>query len=155
MNKTYESGSIIVNWDILDLSSGWADDTFLTIEPLNERVGTTFGADGAMTPSKMSNKGATITLTLKQTAQTNKDIASIWAEQEIIGADIIVSPFSIIDPLGDSVSFVALNAILTEVPGISFANAAGERAWVWVCESYLEADDPSIITQALQDYLKA
>lgn len=153
-NNTYESASVIVNWNGVDLSEGWAEDTFLTIEPLTERVGTTFGADGSMTPSKMANKGATITLTLAQTAQTNKDIAAIWKAQEILGAQIPVGPFTVIDQVGDSAHFVALNAVLTEVPGHSFANAVGEKAWVWVCESYFETDDQDAITQALQDYIR-
>lgn len=153
-NKQYESGSIVVTWNKIDLSTGWAEDTFLTVEPLTERVTLTFGADGTMTPSKMANKGATITLTLQQTADANKRIADIWAAQDVIGAPIPVSPFSIIDESGDSAHFVALNAVLSEVPGHSFGNAVGEKAWVWVCESYIETSDPSTVTSALRDYLK-
>ena len=153
-NKAYESGNITVNWNGIDLSNGWAEDTFLTIEPLTERVTTTFGADGSMTASRMANKGANITLTLQQTAETNQKIAAVSAAQDVIGSDLPISAFGIVDNSGDSAHFVALNAILTEVPTHTFGNAVGEKSWVWTCESYINTDDPSTVTSALESYIK-
>jgi len=152
-NNTYESSNISVQWFDIDLSTGWGEDTFLTIEPLGARVEAKFGAEGSVSPNKLANKGATISLTLAQTADANKKIADIWAAQEVIGAPINVSPFQVIDRTGDSAHFVALNAFLTEVPGHSFAATSGEKTWVWVCESYIETSDPSTVTSALRDYL--
>ena len=154
MLRQYEAGQVTVSWYDIDLSSGWAEDTFLTIEPLSAQVETTFGADGQMCPSKMSNKGATITLTLQQTADANKAIADRMQTQDEIGGIIPVAPFKVVDEVGDSAHFVALNAILTEKPGHSFGNTSGEKAWVWVCESYIETKDPATVTEALDKFLR-
>ena len=108
-----------------------------------------------MAPSKMANRGATISLTLKQTSDTNKKVAAISAAQDIIGAEIPVAPFTVIDEVGDSTHFVALNAVLTSKPGHSFAAEAGEKTWVWTCESYIETADPSTVTEALSTYIKS
>ena len=153
-NRQYEAGSVTVNWFGVDLSDGWAEDTFLTVEPLTERITTTFGADGSMTPSKMANKGATITLTVQQTADINLRLSAISAAQEVIGAEIPISNFVVIDETGGTNHFVALNAVLTEVPTHTYGNASGEKSWVWVCETYINADDPTSITSALDTYLK-
>jgi len=150
---TYESGNVTVTWFTEDLSSGWAEDTFLTIEPLEARNSTTFGADGQMAVSKMANRGATITMTFQQTAQVNKNLANIYAVQDKIGGAIPFAPFTVIDNTGGSTHFVALNAVLTEVPTQTFGNTIGEKTWVWVCESYLQAEDPATITAALSEYL--
>ena len=151
-NRTYEPGSVRISWNGIDLSTGWGEDTFLTIEPLSERVQYIFGADGITTPVKMSNKGATISLTLTQTAEANKDIANVWAAQEVIGAPVQIGAFVVEDLVGDSAHFVTLNAGLSEVPGHSFATSPSEKTWVWVCETYIETSDPSTITSALDQY---
>lgn len=148
----YEAGNVTCIWNDLDLSKGWAEDTFLTIEPLSERITTTFGANGEMAVSKMANRGATITMTFQQTAPVNKKIAQIAAIQDKIGGLIQFSPFEVIDKTGDSIHFLALNAILSEVASNEFGNTAGEKTWVWVCENYLQAEDPATISAALQEY---
>jgi hypothetical protein len=155
MSWLYESGAVTVTWNGLDLSSGWAEDTFLEIAPLSDRITATPGADGRFGYSKMANKGATITMTFQQTAPVNKKIAQIAAAQDALGGALQFSPFTVIDETGDSVHFLALNAVLTQVPTTTFGNAMGEKAWVWVCESYLQAEDPATITAALSDYIKS
>ena len=154
MTMFYESGAIEITWNGVDLAKGLAEDSFLTIEPLADRVTATFSADGPMAISKSANKGATISLTLQQTSETNKDIAKIAAIQDVIGAAIPVSPFTVIDPTGDSAHFVALNAILSTTSSQEFGNAVGEKSWTWICESYLQAEDPATITSALASYVK-
>ena len=151
--QTYASAEVDITWNGLDLARGLAEDSFLTIEPLEARNTTTFGADGQMVVSKMANRGATITMTFQQTSQVNKDIANIYAAQDKIGGKIPFAPFTVIDNSGGSAHFVALNAVLTEVATQSFGNTVGEKTWVWVCESYLQAEDPATITAALSDYL--
>jgi len=152
-NGQYEAGSVKVNWNGLDLSHGWAEDTFLDIAPLGAKVQVDFGADGAMTPSKLSNRGATITMNFKQTAAINKELAKHAAAQEIIGAIIPIAPFTVEDLVGNTTNFIAENAILTEGPSQTFGKAAGEKTWVWVCESYFDTDDPSTFKSKLKEYL--
>lgn len=153
MLPVYSSADLVVNWNGLDLATGWAEDTFLTIEPNSERVMYTVGCDGQIAPSKSANKSATITLTYQQNAPVIKDIAAIFAAQDLIGGEFILSPFYIEDPNNETY-FVTLNAFVTEVPTNEFGAAQGERSYVFVCESYLLSDDPSTITSALGDYIK-
>lgn len=150
---SYEARNVTVSWAGEDLSKGWAEDTFLTIEPLGARQEVTFGADGGAAYSKMSNRGATITMTFQQTAPVNKKIAQIAAIQDKVGAALKIAEFKVIDNTGDSVHFLALNAVLTEVASNEFGNTIGEKTWVWICESYLVAEDPATITAALDQYL--
>lgn len=150
---SYESSNVTVSWAGEDLSKGWAEDTFLTIEPLSVRNEVTFGADGAAAYSKMANRGATITMTFQQTAPVNKKIAQIAAIQDKVGGLLKIAEFKVIDNTGDSIHFLALNAVLTEVAGNDFGNTIGEKTWVWVCESYLVSEDPATITAALDEYL--
>jgi hypothetical protein len=149
----YEASSVIITWNTITFK-GFAPDTFLTIEPLAEEMEFTFGADSVMAPSKISNKGATITATLLQTSETNKELAAVSAAQNIIGASPTIGVFSVIDPVGQANNFVTLNAMLASRPGHSYGNAVGEKTWTWVCESYIETDDPASVTAAISDYLK-
>lgn len=155
MSFFYEAGGIEAVWGVgeasIDLSTGWKT---LSFTPNSERVTTDVSADGKYCFSKMGDKGCTISLTLQQTNPLNKKIAAAHAIQDVIGAALPIAPFKIIDNTGDSVHFVALNAVLTEVAANEFAEAAGEKTWVWVAESYLQAEDPATITAALSSYIK-
>lgn len=150
---TYESGNVKVSWYTEDLSAGWAEDTFLTIEPITERKSYKAGADGAFAFSKSANKGAVITMTFQQTAPINKRLALIAAMEDVVGGDTIFDEFRVTDLTGDSVNFLALGATLTEVAGTSFGATSGEKTWVWVCESYLLSDNPVDIASNLKSYL--
>lgn len=150
----YESAAVDIEWNGEDLSTGWAEDVFITITPNSERVTYKSGADGKYTFSKMANKGATIVMEFTDVADVNKMIGKLSAIQDAIGAAIPIAPFTLVDRTGDSVHFAALNAVLTEVPEITFGNASQTRSWTWVCESYLMAEDPATITSEISKYLK-
>lgn len=155
MSYFYEAGAVEASWGFgktaVDLSTGWKS---LSFTPNSERVTTDVSADGKYCFSKMGDKGCTISLTLQQTNPLNKKIANISAIQDVIGETIPIAPFKIVDKTGDSVHFVALNAVLTEVASNEFAEAAGEKTWVWVAESYLQAEDPATITSTLSNFIK-
>ena len=153
MNGQYEAGSVKVSWYGVDLSHGWAEDTFLDVVPLGAKVQVDFGADGQATDSKLANRGATITMNFKQTAPVNKDLAKLAAAQDAIGAIIPVAPFTVEDLTGNTTNFIALNARLTEGPSQSFGKAVGEKTWVWVCESYFDTEDPSTFQSKIKEYL--
>lgn len=152
--RTYEAGALVVNWFGVDLSTGWAEDTFLTITPLAAKVETTFGADGKAADSKLANRGATIELTLKQSSTTNFDIAAIAAAQDVIGADIPIAPFTVEDPHGGTRYWVALNARLTQGPTQTFGASMGEVTWMWTCENYYDTNDPETFTSLIRNYIR-
>lgn len=150
----YEAAAIDIEWNGVDLSTGWAEDVYITITPNSDHVTHKSGADGKYTFSKMADKGCTISMEFTDVADVNKAIAKISAIQDAIGAAIPIAPFTLVDRTGDSVHFAALNAVLTKVPEITFGNASQTRTWEWVCETYLMAEDPTTITSQIQDYLK-
>lgn len=154
MSYFYESGAVEVTWYTVNLSEGWAEDTFLTITPNAARVETSAGADGTYTFSKIADKGCTITMTFKDVAPINKKIGAIAGAQDLLGDTLPVAPFTVVDKTGDSVHFVALNAVLTEVPEISFGRVSGEKTWTWVAELYIMSEDLSTVTSALDQYIK-
>lgn len=151
----YESSAIEISWNGIDLSEGIAADSFLSIVPLGNRIEETFGADGDMAVSKQANKGATITLTLQQTSETNKKIAKIAFAQDITGGKIPVKPFRVVDHTGNSANFLAHNAFLKTNASHEFGANVGEKTWVFVCQSFITAEDPSTITSAISNILPA
>ena len=153
MTMFYEAGSVEITWNGEDLSSGIGADTFLMIEPNAPRVTHKAGNDGQYAFSKNSDKGCKITLTLQQTSPTNDIIANFYALQDIVGAQLPISPFTVVDPVGKSSNFLALNAVLTEMPTNEYAAESGEKTYVWIAESYLSAKDPSTITNAIANYV--
>ena len=154
MLNVYSSADLVVNWNGLNLARGWAEDTFLTIEPNAERINYTVGADSQIAPSKNANKSATITVTYQQNAPVLKDIAKVMAGIDILGGDLPVSPFYVEDP-NNATYFITANAFVTEVPTNEFGASQGERSFTFVCESYLLSDDPSTITSQFGDYINA
>jgi hypothetical protein len=148
----YEAGSVTMTWSGIDLSQGKGGDTFLLIEPNSPRVNVKVGNDGSYAFSKMADKGCKITLTCQQTSPVNDEIARVYAAQDIVGAILPVAPFTVVDPVGKSTNFVALNAVLTEMPSNEFGAEAGEKTYVWMASQYLSSDDPSTITSALKAY---
>lgn len=154
MSYYYEAGNVEVTWYTENLSEGWGEDTFLEITPNAARVEHQAGADGTYTFSKIADKGCTIKMTFKDVSPVNKKLGEILAGQDLIGASLPFAPFTVVDNTGDSVHFLALNAVLTEVPDISFQRISGEKTWTWVCESFLMAEDPSTITSAISSYVK-
>ena len=152
--KQFEAASIIANWNDIDLSQGLAFDTYLEVTPNAPRITQKIGNDGKASLSKMADRSATIKMTFVQNSETNQKIAAVYAAMSKIGAEIPVSPFTIIDKTGNSAHFVALNATLTEVPGHTFGSDMGEKTWTWVCESYIDSADPETTLQEISEYFK-
>lgn len=152
MTMYYEAASVDITWVGVDLSKGIGSDTFLTIEPNSERVTVTPSANGEYAFSKMGDKGCTITLTLQQTSPTNDKIAQIFAAQDVVGTTLPIAPFTVVDRTGKSANFIALNAVLTEMPTNEFGAAIGEKTYVWQAETYLSSNEPSTILGALDQY---
>lgn len=159
MLPVYESANIDASWGVgdtaIDLTKGWADNTFLTVVQVNAMLEEGFGADGQMGISKMAGKGGTITLTLKQTAPLNKELSRIAKLQMVRGAPVVAAPFQVIDKTAGSAHFVALNAVLKAQADHEFANTMGEKTWVWVCESFIPTDDPATITASITDWIRS
>lgn len=148
----YEAGSIKVGWNGVDLSNGWGEDTFLEITKDGAYVEPSPGADGNHVYSKLSNRGATITMTFKQGSKACQDITKLLAAQTIIGGGLPVSVFTVIDPVGGTNLFIANNAVLIDSGDNSWGNTVGERQFMWHCSKYIETNDPSTVTSSIKDF---
>ena len=157
MLYSYNPNALTITWNGVDLSHGWAENTFLEIEPLEARKTTTFGADGQMCVSVSANHGAKISLTLQQTSTANQDIALVNTAESALSLasdSLAISAFTV---SGDSHlgSFIAWNAVLTEQPTNTFANTVGEKTWVWVCETMIETDDTASILASASNFINS
>jgi hypothetical protein len=158
MSYFYESGAVSVTWTTnvgsVDLSKGWGEGTFLNITPSAARIEHSAGADGTYTYSKIADKGCTIEMTFKDVAPVNKEISAISAKQDVIGAAVPFGVFTVVDNTGDSIHFATQEAVLSAIPTISFDRVSGERTWTWICESFIMTDDVSVVTSAINEYIR-
>ncbi len=153
MSYYYEASNVTVSWYTVNLAKGWAEDTFLKITPNAARVEHKAGAGGTYSFSKIADKGCTIEMSFADTAPINTTIGTISGLQDLIGGTVQVAPFLVVDNTGDSVHFVCVNAVMTEVPEITFGRASGTRTWKWVAEMYIMAEDLTTVTSAIDSYI--
>lgn len=149
--RLYESQAINVTWSGIDLSTGWSDDTFLTITPRADRVTARAGADGQYGYSKIADKGCDITLTLQQTSPTYDKIVKMLAVQSVTGASLVKAPFTITDPHGN-IKFVALFAVIAKEPEVSFGAESGDVEFTWTSSTYISSDNPASLLSEITKY---
>ncbi|AHK11261.1 hypothetical protein S140_155 [Shewanella sp. phage 1/40] len=155
MTLLYEAASIEAAWNGITLDSGRVGDgAFLEFTPVGDLSEISWSSNGEMGISKLAQQGAVITLTLKQTAPLNAVLARIVKEQTKKGVVPIIAPFRCVDKFANSAHFVALNATLTAQPTQSFANTMGDKVWTWTCETYLQTDSITEITEQLRAWLQ-
>lgn len=151
----YAAGDVVISWNGVDkLTEGWGSDTFLEVEvnsARNEFTPSQTPGHGCF--SKLSDRSATIRVTYQQTADANKDIAKIAFIQDQVGAALQASPFTVLDRTGNSANFVAMEAVLTELPGQSYGATVGEKTWTWVTPIYIEGSDPETILANIDAYI--
>lgn len=150
-HKLYESATFTAAWNGVDILEGIAADVFLTIEPRSPRVSVTTGADGKDARAKMANKGCIITATLQMTSNNADNIFNQVFVQDVVGANITLSNFAVEDAHG-VVKFLALNAVLTEVPTWEFNNGetVPEITFTWEAVFYLMGSDLSSVQSSIQ-----
>lgn len=151
----YDAANVKASWAGVDFTrGGFTEDTFLEVTQVGAMKEITFGADGHMSASRIAAQGATISITLKQTAPLNKELSRIAQAEMVIGSPMIVAPFLVTDRFGGSANFVALNAVMTSRPDITFGNQNGDVTWIWTCEAYIPTDDPVSATIALANFIR-
>ncbi len=158
MNGNFASGDLTITWNGIKLNSGWGEDVFFTATPNGPLKEMTIGADGNGTISKLADRGATLELTLVQTAVKQlKDISKIAAAETLV-ADAAQLPFAGIftveDPLGNCANFVCLNATLVDMGSHSFGKTVGERTITWKCDKFIETDSIESVMSNISSYIK-
>lgn len=108
--------------------SGFAEDSFVTVEFEEDLWTKQVGADGHVTRSKTNNATARVTVRLAQTSSSN-DLLSAIAEADR-QTNQGVFPLMVKDGSGRSLH-VAEGAWIVRSPNAEFAREAGVREWVF------------------------
>ncbi|QXN60119.1 hypothetical protein KUA24_52 [Vibrio phage HNL01] len=152
MGKTYNSGSILSNWNGVDLAKGYQS---MSIEASGDLKAHKMDAQGRRTTSILADRSATFSVTYDQSAETCALLDNIISAEQIVN-DAVAVPYTgqIIfnDPLGSTGSFVALGASITSGVGESWEKEVGERTFTFHCEALLRGD-PEVIMGSLANYL--
>lgn len=128
--KTYDAKriNIIIGSHIV---KGYAEDTFISIEPDGDGTQAQAGADGEVARSLSNNPLHTVTLTLQQTSDTNDYLSDLLKRDRASGGGGVV-PLQIIDLRGTSL-FAASQAWVVNWPTVENGSDVGEREWALQC----------------------
>ena len=116
--------------------TGYADGTFVNIEPMSDRVTSQAGADGEIARAVSADKRHTVTITLQQTSPANDTLSGFAAADSISGGGIMF-PVLIQDLLGRSM-FAAAQAWVAKAPARGYGKDISNREWV------LHTGEPSV-----------
>lgn len=124
--KTYDAKRINITIGSHTVK-GYAEDTFISIEPDGDGTAAQAGADGEVARSLSNNPLHTITLTLQQTSDTNDYLSDLLKRDRASGGGGVV-PLQVLDLRGTSL-FAASQAWVVNWPTIENGSGVGEREW--------------------------
>lgn len=124
--KTYDAKRINITIGS-HIVKGYAEDTFISIEPDGDGTQAQAGADGEVARSLSNNPLHTVTLTLQQTSDTNDYLSDLLKRDRASGGGGVV-PLQIIDLRGTSL-FAASQAWVVNYPTVENGSGVGEREW--------------------------
>lgn len=124
--RTYDAKRIIITIGS-HIVSGYAEDTFVSIEPTGDGTQATSGADGEVARSLSNNRLHRITITLQQTSLSNDYLSRAFAMDQASGGAGVL-PLQVRDLRGESV-FAASQAWITNMPSMEFGSSVAEREW--------------------------
>lgn len=121
---TYSPGDVALSIGG-NLMSGYADGTFVTVEREVDGMTKVVGADGEVSRTRSANKSGSLTLTLKQTSDSNRILGAYLAADEEDGSGVIDVLCS--DNLGNKV--FAAEGWIRKVPNIELSSEQTNREW--------------------------
>ncbi len=123
--KTLDPKKLIITYG--DKISGFADGSFVTIEPASDIWTKTTGADGLSTRVRQNDNTYRITITLMQSSDSNKFLGALSAADKLSGASVL--PIMIKDLTGTEM-FAAPEAWIALDPGKTSSKDVENREWV-------------------------
>jgi hypothetical protein len=123
--RTYASGRVLVLVGGVPMT-GLAEDTFVEIAPMTDRVTSASGADGEIARSVSSDRRHTVTITLQQTSPSN-DVLSAFATADLYTGGAVI-PVMVQDLSGRTL-FAASQGWISTMPSITFGAEVGTREW--------------------------
>jgi len=107
--------------------SGFADGTFVTVTPDENLYTKTVGADGEVSRARSNNRSATVTLTLKQTSQSNNILSALAQADNLNNGGVV--PF-MLKEIGSGATLVFAQAAWVEdFPDAEYSKEVSDRAW--------------------------
>jgi len=124
--KTYDPAevSVIIGGHIV---SGYGEDTFVEVERNEDMFTRQSGADGEQSRSKSNDLSGTVTITLKQTSESNDVLTGYAVADEVSNAGLV--SILIKDNNGTELHS-AETAWVRKQPTSAFGRESGERVWV-------------------------
>lgn len=137
MIATYAPGEVamVVNGNIM---SGFMDGTIIVVESTSEGNLMEMGTDGGASYVISADKSGTITMTLKQTSDSNRILGALRAANT--QSSVILS-----DNIGDKNT--AKDCLIKQFPSREYADVGSGREWIIMCP-VLEWIFPSGVTPA-------
>lgn len=124
--KTYDPAMVSISMGGVPIS-GYAEDSFISVERDEDAFELSVGANGEGTRSKSNNKSGTITMTLAQSSDSNVILSGFAQADELANSGVF--PVLIKDNSGKSLHFAA-TAWIQKIAPAEYAAASGEREWV-------------------------
>lgn len=109
------------------LVSGYAEDTFISIEPTGDGTQSSAGADGEVARSLSNNPLHRVAITLQQTSESNDYLSELLRRDKASGGGGVV-PFEVRDLRGTTM-FAASQAWVVNYPTIEYGSEVGDREW--------------------------
>lgn len=127
--KTYSPKdiSVIVAGTII---TGFAEDSFLSVERASDAFTKVVGADGEVARTASADRSGMITLTLIQTSASNDILSALQLADEISLAGKF--PVMVKDNLGTSL-YISGTAWIQKVSDAEYGAEIGDREWVIEC----------------------
>lgn len=126
--ETYIPGDTQVSFAGYELT-GYADGTFITVEREEDSFTKHVGSDGEVSRTLNPNQSGTVTLTLKQTSDSNRVLHGLLATDEGDGSGVDV--LMVKDNLTNRA--MATEAWISKPPNMELGKEASNREWVFQC----------------------
>ncbi|MFI8570491.1 phage structural protein [Stenotrophomonas bentonitica] len=124
--KTYDSSQVIITFGP-HIITGYAEDTFISVEEMGDGISSVVGANGEKARSMSQNRSLQVTLTLLQTSKSN-DVLSAAAEFDRASHGQGALPMAITDLTGRTLIADASSWVVKK-PNSEFGATVGTREW--------------------------
>lgn len=126
--KIYDLDQVTIDFAGVKLNSGFSPDGAVKITPWGDKFSRVEGTDGSVTRSKTNSKGASVEITLMQTAEANAKLSTIHNTDLKASNGAGVAPFMVRDRQGKSL-FLSPHAWIVAPPEAEYTNEAKARVW--------------------------
>lgn len=126
--RTYDPSQVTVVVGGIPIS-GFADGTFIMVEPMSDASTSQSGADSEIARAMGTDRRHTVTITLQQTSASNDALSALYAvDQGTRGGGL--APLTVVDLSGRTV-FRVSQSWVARTPNMEFGKELSDRVWVF------------------------